>query len=91
MHVLAGRPHLHSSLDVQVVVVQYDLAEGASPSPPAPDAPAEDAVEVTVPVLSFTARVTSYIPANFTASVQEQYIAAIKGAVPTGAELWRSG
>ncbi|PSC71100.1 putative DNA-3-methyladenine glycosylase 2 [Micractinium conductrix] len=66
-----------------VVVVQYDLAEGASPSPPAPDAPAEDAVEVTVPVLSFTARVTSYIPANFTASVQEQYIAAIKGAVPT--------
>lgn len=40
---------------------------------------------VTVPALTFTTRATTYSPANFTGAVQQQFIAAIKAAVTSGA------
>ncbi|KAL4452032.1 hypothetical protein ABPG75_007694 [Micractinium tetrahymenae] len=64
----------------QVIVVQYMPDAAASPSPSPSPSPAADTVNVTVPQLSFTVHIAAYNPANFTASVQHQYMAALQAA-----------
>ena len=40
-------------------------------------------VTVTVPQVTFTARLTAFTPETFTLTVQQQYIAALQAASPT--------
>ncbi|KAL4419691.1 hypothetical protein ABPG75_006789 [Micractinium tetrahymenae] len=51
-------------------------------APPPPSNLSEEQVTVTVPVVSFIARLTAYTPATFTSAAQDQYIAALQAASP---------